>query len=82
MKFYDCFLFNNELDLLEIRLKYLWDVVDTFVIVEADTTFAGEEKPLHFKENKERFKWAESKIKHVVKKVDRDKIGRKLKKYC
>ena len=74
MKFYDCFLFNNELDLLEIRLKYLWDVVDTFVIVEADATFAGKEKPLHFEENKERFKWAESKIKHVVKKVDRDKI--------
>jgi tetratricopeptide (TPR) repeat protein len=74
MKLYDCFIFNNEFDLLEIRLKYLWDLVDVFVLVESDTTFAGKEKPLHFEENKERFKWAESKIKHIVKKVDREKI--------
>jgi hypothetical protein len=74
MKLYDCFLFNNELDLLEIRLKYLWDVVDIFVIVESDTTFAGKEKPSYFQENIKRFEWAKSKIKHIVRKVDRSEI--------
>ena len=74
MKFYDCFIFNNELDLLEIRLKYYWDLIDVFVIVESDTTFSGKEKPFFFEENKERFKWAESKIKHLKNYVDRDKL--------
>ena len=39
MKVYDCFSFYNEFDILEIRLQELWDVVDYFVLVEADTTF-------------------------------------------
>jgi len=38
-KIVDGFTFFNELYLLEIRLKYLYDVVDYFVIVEADTSF-------------------------------------------
>ena len=40
----DCFTFFNELDLLEIRLKYLYDSVDYFIIVEADKTHNGEDK--------------------------------------
>ena len=32
---YDCFMFYNELDLLEIRIEELWDVVDYFVLSEA-----------------------------------------------
>ena len=38
---YDAFLFFNELDLLEIRLKTLEDVVDQFVLVEGPETFRG-----------------------------------------
>jgi len=37
----DSFLFNNELELLELRLKVLYDYVDKFVIVEGDHTFRG-----------------------------------------
>ena len=33
MRIYDCFTFYNEFELLELRLKALWDVVDRFVIV-------------------------------------------------
>jgi len=33
IKVYDCFVFYNELDLLEIRLNELNDVVDYFVLV-------------------------------------------------
>jgi len=38
-KLYDSFLFFQELDLLEIRLNYLNDKVDYFIIVEAGQTF-------------------------------------------
>ena len=31
----DSFIFFNELDLLELRLKELWDVVDRFVLDES-----------------------------------------------
>ena len=63
---YDCFTFFNELDLLEIRLNILNDVVDRFVLVEATRTFRGNEKPLYFAENKERFAPFLDKIAHVV----------------
>ena len=70
MKVYDCFTFNNELDLLEMRLRYYWDDVDYFVLVESDTSFSKNKKRLHYEENKERFKWAESKIKHIIHRPD------------
>jgi beta-1,4-mannosyl-glycoprotein beta-1,4-N-acetylglucosaminyltransferase len=65
-KIYDCFAFFNEMDLLELRLRDLWDVVDHFVIVEATRTFQKKEKPLYFAQNRERYKEFESKIIHVV----------------
>lgn len=63
---YDCFLFFNELDLLEIRLNELNPVVDKFVLVEATRTFQKEPKPLYYSENKERFKKFSDKIIHIV----------------
>lgn len=62
----DSFLFHDELDILEFRLELLWDKVDAFIIVEADKTHTGKDKPLYFNNNKERFKWAESKIHHYI----------------
>ncbi|MBD2423787.1 hypothetical protein [Cyanobium sp. FACHB-13342] len=52
----DCFMFFNEYDLLEIRLKYLYDIVDEFIIVEAAQTFMGEYKPFNFEDQKHRYK--------------------------
>lgn len=52
----DCFLFYNELDLLEYRLRVLSGVVDIFVLVEAAHTFMGRPKALLFYENRERFR--------------------------
>ena len=46
IKIIDCFIFYNELDLLEYRLNILNDVVDYFVIVESTHTFVGKEKVL------------------------------------
>lgn len=56
--------FFNELDLLEIKLRELAGVVDLFVIVEADMTYTGIPKPLHFAQNRERF--AGFPIQHVT----------------
>lgn len=62
---YDCFIFFNELDLLEIRLNELDGVVDKFVLVEADRTFQNTKKPFIFEENKERFSKYLHKIIHI-----------------
>jgi beta-1,4-mannosyl-glycoprotein beta-1,4-N-acetylglucosaminyltransferase len=56
----------NELDLLEIRLNYLKDSVDYFVIAESTVTHSGKPKPLHFQENEDRYKEFENKIIHIV----------------
>ena len=56
-KVYDGFMFFNELDLLEIRLRELYDVVDTFVVVEATVTFSGHPRELVFEANRQRFRY-------------------------
>lgn len=66
MKIVDCFIFYNELKMLEFRLEYLYNTVDHFVLVEATTTHAGNPKPLFFQDNKERFSKYLDKIVHVI----------------
>lgn len=66
MKLVDCFIFYNELDMLDYRLKVLNDVVDYFVLVESTLTFAGNSKPLFFEENKQRYAKYLNKIIHIV----------------
>jgi hypothetical protein len=62
---YDCFPFSYELDLLEQRFTLLDSVVDRFVISESAMTYQGKPKPLHFKENLNRFqKWLH-KVSHI-----------------
>ena len=70
MKIFDIFLFYNELDLLEIRLNTLNDHVDFFVITESTRTFSGNDKPLYFLENKEKFSKYLHKIIHNIVKDD------------
>jgi len=64
-KIYDCFLFFNELELLEIRLNEMYDHVDKFVLVEACETFRGKPKPFYFAENKHLFEKFADKIIHI-----------------
>lgn len=67
MKIYDCFTFFNEFELLELRLRELYDHVDHFVIVEANRTFQNKPKPLYYQENSKRFEqWADKIIHYVV----------------
>ncbi|MDE3056281.1 MAG: glycosyltransferase [Verrucomicrobiota bacterium] len=69
---YDCFIFYNELDILEIRLHEMAPYIDKFVLVESVETFSGKSKPLYYEENRERFAQYNDKIIHIVtnQKVD------------
>ena len=44
MNFYDCFTYNNEELVLDIRLNYLNKFVKKFIIVESRFTHQGKEK--------------------------------------
>lgn len=70
-KVWDCFIFNDgkDLDLLEIRLKELYDTVDHFVLCESRFDFRGWRKPLYYRDNASRFKqWSNKIIPMVVDK--------------
>lgn len=62
----DCFRFHNEFEILKLRLQILEDVVDWFVLAEANLSHSGEPKPYHFEQNKGIFKRWLPKIRHVV----------------
>jgi beta-1,4-mannosyl-glycoprotein beta-1,4-N-acetylglucosaminyltransferase len=66
MSIIDAFMFNDELDLLEVRLHELSDVVDKFVLVEATRTHTGHFKPLYYKMNKARFHEFSDHIIHII----------------
>lgn len=63
---YDCFLFFNELEILDLRLHELDPVVDKFVLVESPYTHSGKSKPLYYEKNKELFAEYSDKIIHIV----------------
>jgi len=65
VKVYDCFTFYNEFELLELRLRALWNVVDYFVIVEANRKHTGEPKIYNFLQRKEEFVEFSSKIRFI-----------------
>jgi len=65
-RIYDAFIMSSELDLLEIRLTELDEVVDFFIIVEARMSHTKQPKPLHFVDNRARFRRFLPKIRTVV----------------
>ena len=62
---YDCVLFNDELDLLELRLSYMYNEVDFFVIAESAITHSNQPKKLFYFNNKDRFKPYQDKIIYI-----------------
>lgn len=66
MKVFDCFPFFNEFELLELRLETFYDIVDYFVIVEADKTHANIPKPFNFYERRDEFKKYFPKIHYIM----------------
>src|SRR3990167_6361792 len=46
-KVIDVFTFNNEYDILDLRLNILRPFVDRFIVVQSPTTFTGKPKPIY-----------------------------------
>lgn len=63
---YDCFLFFNEISILDIRLNELYEVIDKFIIIECTKSFSGQKKPLYYNDNKHLFKKFHDKIIHII----------------
>jgi Glycosyltransferase family 17 len=59
---WDCFMFRDELDMLEVRLREFESLDVTHVLVESPVTHRGDNKPLHFAENRDRFAAWEDRI--------------------
>lgn len=65
-KVIDYFIFFNEKELLELRIKLLNDYVDKFIIVDADRSFTGNKKEFSCKKIlKELGLWNEEKIEVI-----------------
>lgn len=56
----DSCIYFNEAELLQFRLRYLWDYVDKFIVVEADHTHSGIHKGFTLDTNE--FEWARDKL--------------------
>ena len=67
---YDCFIFNNEIELLDLRLNILNPYVDKFIITEGDKTFSGIPKESVYLQNKDKFSKWEDKIIQYPKRRD------------
>jgi beta-1,4-mannosyl-glycoprotein beta-1,4-N-acetylglucosaminyltransferase len=61
-KIYDCFLFFQEFEILSLRLEYLYEHVDYFVIIESSQTFSGHQKDFQFEKKLELFQKFKDKI--------------------
>lgn len=66
MKVIDCFIFYNEMDLLNYRLNILNNYVDYFVLVESTKTHVGKNKELYYENNKNNFSNYHDKIIHII----------------
>ncbi len=79
---YDCFIFFNELELLEVRFSELYNVVDQFVLVESSKTFKGTPKSLFFEENRHRFAFFLDKVIHIVVDLPLSHSEEERSEYC
>ena len=61
----DCFSYFNEKELLELRLKLLYDKVDKFIITEADHTHKGDPKPFTFLDTAKQLNLSMDKIIYI-----------------
>lgn len=71
----DTFPFNDEFDMLAIRLAITEQYVDRWIISEADRAFSGIEKPYHLSDNLERFHQYRDRIEIVKLEIDPDRIN-------
>ena len=65
-KVIDCIVFNDELEMLKMRLDYYNDSVDYFVICESTKTQSGHDKELSYGINSSLFNEYKDKIHYVI----------------
>jgi len=66
----DTFPFNDEFDMLAVRLAITDNYVDRWIISEANRTFSGVEKPYNLSENLEKFPQYRDRIEIVQLEID------------
>ncbi len=64
MKIFDCFMFYDEEMILDLRLNYLDQYVEKFIIVESSFTHSGKKRKIIFDLNK--FKKFREKISYII----------------
>ena len=67
MKIFDCFMYFDEEVVLDVRLNFLNEYVDKFVIVESEFNHKGEKRVPQFDINK--FQKFKDKIIYILKKM-------------
>ena len=72
MKIFDCFMYFDEDTVLDVRLNYLDEYVDRFVIIEAEYNHKGEKRKPKF--NIENFKKFKDKINYLLVKQNAPEI--------
>ncbi|XP_073526514.1 beta-1,4-mannosyl-glycoprotein 4-beta-N-acetylglucosaminyltransferase-like [Phyllobates terribilis] len=70
---FDAVLFNNEVDMLQIRWNELYPYVTQFVLLESNSTFTAIPKPMFFGINRDKFKFVEPRLTY-------GKIGGRFRK--
>lgn len=71
----DNFMFNDDAQLLELRYYMLKDVVDYFVVSEANHTFSGQSKPFYGRKIVEELKLDINKFIFLETDVSKDKLS-------
>ena len=71
-RIYEGFLFNDEVDMLEIHMRELARTVDYFIIVESELTFTNHEKRLVFADVRHKFADMEDQIIYILMNTSRD----------
>ena len=77
-KVIDTFLFNDELEMLKMRLDYLNDSVEYFVIAESTRTTTGNLKELTYSSNSYLFDEYKDKIHYVVYEPTEDDLNKSI----
>lgn len=72
MTVYDCTMFHWEFDMLELRIKELWDEVDYFCVTESKYDHRGNKRELSLSDNLSKFDWAKEKL--VVNVSDKPEV--------
>lgn len=70
----DCTMFHWEFDLLEIRMRELWDVVDYFYVTESICDHRGNDRELILSKNIDRFDWAKEKLVVITSDKPKDAV--------